>query len=337
MGLVGVLSLAVFFIALLCACWESPVLRAQAVIAILFSFFAPPTFVLFLLIMLLVFSSDTETEIDARLGGIGRFVVAGILLIVAIGIVFVLLRWHTSERLFYSSLRAAQSGNGTKTYMLQDKAVKLNPTNFELRIAISQTSLALAEGILAAAPVKSDGTATLFEDDKTLLTNLITTAIRQGKTAVTLAPNDVRAWMNLAQVYQSLVGLAKDADTWAIAGYQKAFVLDPTNPVLRLNLGGLYLTLGRTDEAGQAFLTAILLKPNYLTGFYNLAEVFRQKGDFDNAIKALEQARILVLRGSADEAKLEEEIKALVSDRRTKGQTQTPSGLVVPELKLPNQ
>jgi predicted Zn-dependent protease len=136
--------------------------------------------------------------------------------------------------------------------------------------------------------------------------------------------------------YQSLIGLAKDADTWAIAAYQKAFVLDPTNPVLRINLGGLYLTLGRTDEAGQAFLTAILLKPNYLTGFYNLAEVFRQKGDFDNAIKALEQARILVLRGSADEAKLEEEIKALVAERRTKGQTQTPSGLVVPELKLPN-
>lgn len=337
LGIFGLICLIVFCIELVKEWGDHPVTKIQAGLFILLSFFAPPTFILIIIPVLFILSSDTHNTIGGKIQGFGRFLIAFFVFLITMLSFYGLFRWYSGERLLYQAFIASQSGNGSKTFILEEKAIKTNPMNASFRRAISQTCLMLAKSIISAAPQNEQGTPDLSDDEKTLLTNLVSRGIQEAKLAVILSPTNVNAWVNLAQIYQGLTGIAKESDTWAAAAFQKAMSLDPTNPVLHLNLGGLYMSLGRWEEAGKEFLLSIALKPNYIDGFYNLANAFRQKNDFDNAVKALEQTNLLVARGSTDEQKIQQEIIILRQEREQKGQTRQPTSLFVPQLKLPNR
>jgi len=255
-------------------------------------------------------------------------------------------RVYAAEVAFYRSLRAAQRNNGTDTYNLQRKALQLNTNAARYHIAYSQTNLALANSLalsFAAEATQSAQSEDQATGDRQLIATLVQQAIREGKVAVNLAPTNVIAWENLARVYQSLAPIAQGADVWAVASYQQAIALDPTNPILRLDLGGMYIRQENYDSAIQQFLIATQLKIDFANAHYNLANAYRLTGDNDKAAAELEATRTLITQGTDDYTKvvgeLDELKKKKTSEPLPSGETLTtprePTPIMEPRLTLP--
>jgi hypothetical protein len=334
-GILGFVSLILFFIGMYHQWSHHWATLVQALCIIVWFMVAPPTF-LAVLIPLLFLLSDEESKTTIHMPGIFRI---GVSIILCIGIAcsfYGVFRWYQGERLLYKALQAAEENNGTKAFMLEEQALKTNPMNPLYHSMLSQTALLLTDGLIHAAPVDESGKPILSDEDKTLMTNLVGRSIQEAKKTITLSPTNVQSWVTLAKAYQGLLGIAKDADTWAIASYQKAMELDPTNPVLHLNLGGLYMSLNQYESAAKEFITAITLKPNYIDGYYNLANAFIQSGNWDQAVIALEQTKSLVAKNSTDAAKIEQEIITVLEEKKKKGLPQNPTSLSVPRLQIPN-
>ncbi len=305
-GFLGICSLFLFVLVLVRSHISIIGLRIALFLTILFLFFFPPSFPLVILLSLfcILISSKDSTHVY-HLTSLG--VVFGS--IVCMGVIFVSsylwYRYTKGEQLFFQGVVAKnQENNGTKAYNLMILAMRQNPFISRYHATFSQLNLMLGNAVITSAK----------EEDKTLVTTLLSQAIREGKTATTLAPNNVYMWSNLASIYQNLIGVATDAPSWTIAAYQQAITLDPVNPVLRLDLGGVYVGMKDYNSALQQFTTAVTLKPNYANGFYNVANVLKLKGNTKEAKAALQHVLDLVPSTSTEYQKIMEEIKALSND-----------------------
>jgi tetratricopeptide (TPR) repeat protein len=278
----------------------------------------PPNFVtlLLLLILSLLYHEQGEhTKTMTLLPILSSSILITLILCIGLGF-YALGRSYTAEIVFNRSLIAAQAGNGTNTYNLQRNAIILMPSVTRYHSTYAQTNLALANTL--AATIEKEGQMASGsaegkkqEEDRKLITTLIQQAIEQAKVATNLAPENVNAWENLGQTYNSLIGIAQGADTWAIASYEKAIQLEPANPILRVTLGGLHLRQRNIDEAISLFSGAINLKPDYANGYYNLANAYRLKGDLERAIKAYEETIKLTPKDSGDLDKVKSELQNL--------------------------
>ena len=190
------------------------------------------------------------------------------------------------------SLDAISRNEGSLAYQNQIKAIELNKSKPLYHIAYSQTNLALANSMASEKD--------LSDQDRSTITSLIQQAITQAKIGVTLNQNDSSAWENLASIYRQLINIAQGADQWAIASYQRAIVLDPTNPNLTLNLGGVYYGLKNYDEAVRWFQRAVDVKPDFANAHYNMAAAFREKKDYSRALTEMNFVLDLVDTQSGD-------------------------------------
>ena len=252
-------------------------------------------------------------------------------------------RAYGAELTFARSLVAAAQNKGTDTYNLQIKSIGQNPYIARFHLTYSRTNLALASAITQGPDTTTP--RTLTDEERATVTQLIQQAIREAKLAVNLAPNNAFMWENLATVYQTLIGVANGAENWTVASLQRAIQLDPANPILRVNLGGVYVAQNMYDEAIQQFLIAANLKPDWANAYYNLAHAYRQSGATDKAITALEKTLTLVDPDTSDWAKANNELNDLKNTPVAKEEvkepetlTNPPSGepIVVPPLTLPD-
>jgi len=212
-------------------------------------------------------------------------------------------RAYWAEVLFQQALTAAAKNDGKTTYDTLIKAIAVNPYVDSYRLAYSQTNLLIANSLAA----KKD----LTDDDRNTITQLVQQAIREAKNAVTLNPAKAANVENLAAVYRNLLNLAQGADQWTLASYQQAIQLDPTNPNLRIALGGLYYAGKNYDEAIRLFQQAVDLKPDLANAQYNLAAAYREKGDYPRALAAMQNILNLLDRTSTDYAKANAELTEL--------------------------
>ena len=203
-----------------------------------------------------------------------------------------LLNFIRADLTFAKSLKAASENRGTETYNLQIKAIKLNPYEVNYRIAYSNTNLALANSLA----LKED----LTGEDRKNISQLVSQAIREAKAAVALAPQNVAVWENLANIYRNLINFAQGADNWAVASYVEAIRLDPINPRLRLDFGGLLYAMENYDKAIDQFKRAIDFKPDYANAYYNLSAAYRENQDFENAYLAMQKVISLIDKESQD-------------------------------------
>jgi cytochrome c-type biogenesis protein CcmH/NrfG len=317
MGILGIFSLFLFCILLLKDWSKHPLPLLQAGGVIFISFLAPPTLTLVLILIPLIIATDTHNLREIKLSGAKRYGIAGGILLFILLSSYGLLRWYTGESLLYQASASAKIGNGTGTFLLLEKAMKTNPTNPVFHSALSETSLLLAQTLVHNAPMGNDGKPILMNDDKVLLKNLSERSVQEAKLAIADAPSNVDMWVNLAQVYQGLIGITADAEVWAVAAYEKAMTLDPVNPILPLHLGGLYMTINQFEHAEDAYRRATILKPNFRDAWYNLSQVYQKTGDWDNALDALQQLKSLIAKGSADEIMIDQEIKKVSSPHPT--------------------
>jgi tetratricopeptide (TPR) repeat protein len=112
----------------------------------------------------------------------------------------------------------------------------------------------------------------------------------------------------LGRIYGNITGMVKDADTWAIAAYERQVQLDPTTPQARFNLAGAYLVKKNFTLARDQLVFATQLKPNIANIQYNLAYAYRNLKDYANEKLALENALKYVEKGSEDAKKVQGEL-----------------------------
>lgn len=257
-----------------------------------------------------------------------------------------LLRSYAGEYVFLDSIRAANDRNGTRTYARQRRAIELNPWVGRYHIANSQTSLILANTIIAntESVASPSSRITLSDENRQLVIMLIQQAINEAKIAIRLLPAHVTSWENLAQIYQNMTGIAQGTENWTIAAYQKSVQLDPVNPLLRLTLGGLYADQNRLEEAQNEYAFALTVKPGLIPAYEGLARIFGLKNQNDKALLYWRQFQELVAQGSADWQRSQGEIERLSElPPQAPAPTQTPAQratpptppLIVPRLTLP--
>jgi tetratricopeptide (TPR) repeat protein len=129
-----------------------------------------------------------------------------------------------------------------------------------------------------------------------------------------------------------LIGAAQDADKWAIRAYTAAIQLDPTNPRLRILLGGVYYANKDYLSAANLFAQSTNLKADYANAHYNLAQALKQLQRFDQAKIELENTQRLVAQGSADHDRVSSEIAEVTKQISVAG-AQTSTQPTVSQLE----
>jgi len=224
-------------------------------------------------------------------------------IVISIPTGYFFIRSYQAEVLFQKALTAATKNDGKTTYDTLIKAISTNPSRDTYRVVYSQTNLLLANALAS--------NQNLTDTDRNTITQLVQQAIREAKNAVALNPTKVTNLENLAGVYRNLLNFAQGADAWTIASYRQAIALDPTNPNLRIALGGVYYAQKNWDEATRLFQSAIDLKPDLANAHYNLAAAYRERADYPKAVASLETVLTLLDKSSADYTKASSELEEL--------------------------
>ncbi|MBI4100832.1 tetratricopeptide repeat protein [Candidatus Microgenomates bacterium] len=215
-------------------------------------------------------------------------------------------RFWRAEFLFKKSLLASSKGTILDAYNFQKKAIQLNPWSTEYRISLTQTDLSLANSL-----AQKDKNDSLSLQDQQLIVNFIKEAVEEAKIATTLSPNEVGSWENLARIYRSLITSAQGADQFAFNSYEKALALDPTNPNLKIEQGGILYAREQYDEAAKIFVQAVYLKPNLPNAHYNLGHALEKKGSIKEALDEYKIVQSLVKKNSKDEKLIAQKISEL--------------------------
>lgn len=144
-------------------------------------------------------------------------------------------------------------------------------------------------------------------------TALTASAVNIAKRATDINPENVANWTVLSSIYQSLMGVTQDADAWAVASYEKAMSLEPTNPSNHAELGKVYIfqsdlirqalqnikdeeqkktATKQSDDllakAVDTFNKSIELKSDYAPAHFNLSLALDRQGKLKEAISRME-------------------------------------------------
>ena len=197
-----------------------------------------------------------------------------------------------ADAYWMKAVKSASKNDGAGSYNNQIKAIGMNPNMADYRAVYSQTCMALSQNYLNKKEI--DNT------DKESGTTLIQQSVREAKAAISLDQNNAVYWSNLATIYKSLVGLVEGASDWSIQAYQQAIALNPSDPMLKLNLGGLYFGLNDIESADRLFEEVVVSKNDYANGWYNWAYSGKQLGKLEMAVNRMKKALELVPVGSSD-------------------------------------
>jgi cytochrome c-type biogenesis protein CcmH/NrfG len=222
-------------------------------------------------------------------------------------------RAYAAEYYLRKSIEAAIANNGSATYDFQRKAINMNPQRSEYRNTYAQTNLLLASNLSQSE--------NLTDNDRSTIQTLIAQAIREARLSTEVVnPLSAGSWEVRANVYRSLIGVADNADRWALGAYNTAIQLDPTNPRLRLEAGGIYYVNQDYLSAANLFRQATNLKPDYANAHYNLAQALKQLQNYPLAQRELELVLRLIDQDSIDYQRVTAEIEELKT--LTAGQAQ---------------
>ncbi|OGK40138.1 hypothetical protein A3F34_03325 [Candidatus Roizmanbacteria bacterium RIFCSPHIGHO2_12_FULL_44_10] len=313
--------------------------------------FLPPSYlVFFLLFIYLAFiahrslshqDNPTVQTIDLSGFTLAAWSVAVVSLLLIGGIVYLAARVYTSEYYFNQSVLSLRKNDGRGVYDNLKKAIQLNPSSETFHTQFAQINLLLANNLALKNKDK------VTDQDRQAIAEFIQQAISEAKVLVQLNPQKVSGWNTLALIYRNIINVAQGADVWTVAAYRKAILLDPNNPILRLNLGGVYYSLKNYDLATDSFEQAVALKPDWPNAYYNLAWSQFQNKKRDQAIVTMQNVLTLLRDPNSEDYRLAsqnlEEFKQPIvkeTEATQEGQLQinTPEGPELsPPLELPQE
>ena len=116
-------------------------------------------------------------------------------------------------------------------------------------------------------------------------------AVSQGQAAITKNPNDYRAYLSLGRVYDLLATL-KITNGYENAKmvYQTAATLNPTNPLIPLQLARLEAVHGNLQGVETNLTQSLTLKPDYTDAILFVVQLDVAQKDIPSAIKAAQAA-----------------------------------------------
>jgi TolB-like protein/DNA-binding winged helix-turn-helix (wHTH) protein/Tfp pilus assembly protein PilF len=127
-------------------------------------------------------------------------------------------------------------------------------------------------------------------------------AEQEFKRAIELDPNDADAHFRYAWSYLTPLGKSEQA----IAEMKIALELDPFSRIVNSNFGCTYFYAREYDQALQQFHKAIQLNPDFFVAHYQLAWLYSQLGQYQDAITELTKGRQLSGEVGDNTAALEE-------------------------------
>lgn len=239
---------------------------------------------------------------------------------------YVSYRTYAGEYFMRKSLNDIASGNIAQAYDNQVSALKFNPNRDTYYDAFSKVNMTIAIALASKDPEE------LTDKDRQDIQTLISQALQNSKVASEqVGPLNVANWRTRAQIYQNLVNVAQNALEWSISAYNTAIQLDPVNPALRLDLGGVYFAAGDYLSAANQFRQAVTLKQDYANARYNFALSLVALGELEQARQQLEITKLLLPEGSEDRNIIDQEIQNLTA-RLQPAQEDTADKPTVEEL-----
>lgn len=265
----------------------------------------PLNLVLWWLMVWIMVSMNEKKEANLRISVGDDFNVGPWVVLVMSLILFGFGSWNLGKMILAdsyikSSLIMASKNDGGATYNLQVKAIGMNPYLADYRRLYSQTNLALAKNILSVEKVS--------DEEKQKASMLIQQAVREAKASLALVNTSSTNWNNLATIYRQVLGLVEGAGDWSLQAYQQAIALKPTDPLLYLDVGGLYFAGNRFEEADRNFEMAVNNKPDLANSWYNWAYSAKKMNKLADAIYRLNQSLSLVSVDSGDYEKASKEL-----------------------------
>jgi len=208
--------------------------------------------------------------------------------------------------LHYKQATDLYAKDQNKAYQLAFSSAKLNPL-----VDVYQTGLSVANLSLASQVSKQ------ASPSGQLIRQFSNQAIVSARKAIQLDPKDVRNWENLAGLYQNLLSVDPNAFSEVISALQEAITLDPTNPLLRSQLGRFFFQNRNFSEAVNQYLSAINLKPDYLQVHYDLAQSYKAMGENQKAKTELQTVLSLLPSDSPQRESIQKELDKLGSTEAT--------------------
>ena len=284
-----------------------PALFGLNILLILLIIFPGSLSLLILLVILLSLSADANNKKTVSLKRIGPLIyfLPVLSIFISFLIIYFTARAYLAESFYRLSYNYLDKNDGTNAYNYQRKAVSLNPYIDKYHLALSQSSIILAD----AMGKKKD----LSQDQKQMIPKLAQQSIEEGRMSISLNKTNVFNWDNLSKIYSALINFAADSDRWAIETAKQKVTLDPKNPNNWLNLALIYNKLENYDDAEKSLLRAIELK-NDLPGLhYQLGLVYKNKNNLGKARSYFEKALNMLPEDSPDYIKVEMELKTFAS------------------------
>lgn len=257
------------------------------------------------------------------------------------GASYLLVRSYAAEAMFKNALNGIAKDDMRTLYENQRQAIILNPYLEKYRISFSQTNLLIANNVATQVASQSASNQNqqpqLSEEQRQTISQAIQAAINEAKAAVALNQNKAGNWENLAAIYRNILFVAQGADVWTISSFQRAIVLDPQNPMYRLNLGGVYFSLQNYEEAAKMFEQAVLLKPDWPNAHYNLAWSSYQRGDYQRAVNEMQNVLSLIdmKKDKVDYDRAMKELEEFRKKLPKQEQSATESAVQSGQLALP--
>ena len=310
-------------------------------------FFFPPSlvvwFLFFAFLGIVARNEEKQSQGEFDLSEL-PFVYFGVVFISLILIVlagYLLGRNYMAEFYFKKSINGLAKNNAKEVYDNMRKARIFNPYIERYILNFSQTNLVIADNLAQKDPAK------MTEADRQSIAQAVQAGISEAKGLINLNSGKAGYWENLALIYQNIIPIASGSDAWSVSAYQRAIVLDPSNPSYRLRLGGIYYLLGQYPDAVRFFEQTAQLKPDWPNASYNLAWAYFQSKQFDKAAAAMKNVTNLVDKKTSpqDWEKANKDLEAfknkLTSEEKQASQEstlklpQTNPTTLNPKLKLP--
>ncbi|PIR61743.1 MAG: hypothetical protein COU66_02150 [Candidatus Pacebacteria bacterium CG10_big_fil_rev_8_21_14_0_10_44_11] len=239
----------------------------------------------------------------------------------------------------FASNKALAENDAVGVYDQQQKAIQLNPWLDVYHRQYANTNLLIATSLAQ----KTDAT----DADKEQVSQLLQQAVREAQSATQLDQYDVQNWAVLAQIYQNMVGAVDQADQFAIQAYVQAIQNDPTNPNLRISVGGIFLGQKKYQDALSLFNQAIQIKPDYPNAYYNAGFALKELGGLAEAKQAYEKVLTLIDSNSEDYTTVSKEVQDLTAaiekqveatkSAQLNSQGTTPSSLIEQSAQSENK
>lgn len=226
-----------------------------------------------------------------------------LILVASLGGFYLAGRAYAAYHFMYKANTALINRDVINIYENQRRAVSTNRYLDTIRREYALTNLQVA--------IALSNNADITEEEQNQVVQLVSQAIRDGKAATLLDPNDVDNWTTLAEIYRNLIGTSEEANNWAVSSLVSAVQVNPINPNLRLEIGRLALADGKAEDAISFFAQAAELKPDMATAYYHLGLAFQQLDQLEDTKKAWQRALLLLENDSQDYITLSQQLVEL--------------------------